>query len=259
MQQTLGYTTLGNGPETIFILHDWFSDQSSYNNLRPYLNTGFYKFVFIDLRGYGLSRNIYGSCTIEEASKDVINIANSLKIEQFHLVGHSMSGQIVQYIPTEAPGRIKSITAITPVPACGNPLPEDVMLHLEAVTKGDMINGKAIVHLMTQNRYHDWFAERKALQWFSCSNPQARTAYLHMFCETDVSNFVKGIDIPMLVICGDYDSPAHNVDRLQNTILQDFKNSQLVCLPSGHYPMEETPVILAATLERFWENVTRKA
>ena len=45
MQQTLGYTTLGNGPETVFILHDWFSDQSSYDNFRPYLNTGFYKFV----------------------------------------------------------------------------------------------------------------------------------------------------------------------------------------------------------------------
>ncbi len=161
MQQTLGYTTLGNGSETIFILHDWFSDQSSYDNLRPYLNTGFYKFVFADLRGYGLSRGVYGSCTIEEASQDIIAIANKLNIEKFHLVGHSMSGQIVQYLPIEAPGRIKSITAICPVPACGNPVPDDVMKHLEAVTKGDIINAKAIIHFMTQNRYHDWFAERK--------------------------------------------------------------------------------------------------
>lgn len=255
MQQTLGYTTLGNGFETVFFLHDWFSDQHSYDSLRPYLNTGFYKFVFIDLRGYGLSRSIYGNCTVEEASKDVVTIANKLKLDNFHLVGHSMSAQIVQYIPIEAPQRVKSISAICPVPACGNPVPNDVMQHLEVVSKGDMINGKAIVHFMTQNRYHDWFVERKALNWFSCSSPQARAAYLHMFCETDVSNLVQGLDIPMLVVCGDYDAPAHSAQRLQQTICQDFKKSQLVSLPSGHYPMEETPVILAATLERFWGNV----
>jgi pimeloyl-ACP methyl ester carboxylesterase len=79
-----------------------------------------------------------------------------------------------------------------------------------------------------------------------------------MFCETDVSDQIRGLDIPMLVVCGDYDAPAHNAQRLQQTICQDFKKAQLVCLPSGHYPMEETPVILAATLERFWNNVLMK-
>jgi len=164
----------------------------------------------------------------------------------------------LQYIPTEATQRIKSIAAICPVPACGSPVPDDVMEQLENIAKGDIINGKAILHMMTQNRYHDWFVERKVLQWFNCSSPEARVAYLHTFCETDVSNLVNGCDIPTLVICGDYDSPFYGTERMQETILKDFKNAQLVCLPSGHYPMEETPIILAATLERFWESITAK-
>lgn len=258
MQQSLGFTTLGNGPEPVFILHDWFSDQSSYDLLRPYLNTGFYKFIFIDLRGYGLSKSIYGNCSIEEASRDVIAIADKLSLKKFHLVGHSMSGLIAQYMSIEIPERIKSISGICPVPACGTPVSDDVIDHLESVAKGDIISAKAIVHFMTQSRYHDWFAERKALQWLNCSTPEARIAYLHMFCETDISDLVKGCDIPTLVICGDYDSAAHNAERMQQTILKDFKKAQLVCLPSGHYPMEETPVILAATLERFWENISLK-
>lgn len=252
MQQTLGYTTHGNGLETVFLLHDWFSDHTSYDNLKPYLNTGLYKFVFVDLRGYGLSKSIYGNCSLEESAKDVIEIANQLKIDQFHLVGHSMSGQIAQYLPLEAPDRIKTIIAMCTVPACGNPVPEDVKLHLEAIIKGDMVNAKAIVQFMTQNRYHDWFYERKALQWFSCSSPAARKAYLQTFCETDVSNLVSGIDIPTLVICGDYDAPAHSADHMQQTVMLDFRKAQLICLPCGHYPMEEVPVLLAATLERFW-------
>ena len=163
-----------------------------------------------------------------------------------------MGAQITQYLPLEAPNRVKSIVAICPVPACGNPIPDDVMQTLEAVSKGDIVNAKAIVQFMTQNRYHDWFHERKALHWISCSSPQARAAYLKMFCETDFSNLVRGIDIPMLVICGDFDAAAHSAQRLQQTIMQDFKKSKLVCLPSGHYPMEETPILLAATMEKFW-------
>ncbi len=252
---TLGFSTLGNGPETILVLHDWFSDQTSYDSIRPYLNTGLYKFVFIDLRGYGKSKSIYGACTLEEAAKDIVTIADNLGVDKFHLVGHSMGGQIVQYIPIEAPGRVKSIAAICPVPACGTPIPDDVLEHLTTVAKGDMAHGKAIVDFMTQNRYHNWFSERKTLHWFSCSTPQARIAYLRMFCETDISALVKGIDIPTLVVCGDYDAAAYSFQRIEQTILKDFKNTQTVCLPSGHYPMEECPIILAATLDRFWGNI----
>jgi pimeloyl-ACP methyl ester carboxylesterase len=248
----LGYKTLGNGRETVFVIHDWFSDCQSFDSLQPYLNTGFYKFVFVDLRGYGRSKAIYGSCTVEEASQDIVSIANSLKIDQFNLVGHSMGGQIVQYLPIYAPNRVKSIVAICPVPACGVPIPDDAMQHLEKVAKGDMLNAKAILQYMTQNRYHDWFYERKALNWFACSSPQARVAYLKMFCETDFSNLITGIDIPMLVVCGDFDAEAYGAQRSQETICKYFKKSQLVCLPSGHYPMEETPILLASVMEKFW-------
>jgi pimeloyl-ACP methyl ester carboxylesterase len=254
LEQTLGFKTLGNGPETVFIIHDWFSDHTAFDGLQPYLNTALYKYIFVDLRGYGLSKTIYGSCTIEEASQDILAIANKLKIERFQLVGHAMGGQIVQYLPVTSPNRIKSIVAVCPVPACGNPVPDDVMHHLEAITKGDITNAKLLVQYMTQNRYHDWFYERKALNWFSCSSPQARAAYLKMFCETDVSNLVSGIEIPMLLICGDFDAAAHSSQRMQQTVMHYFKNAQLVNLPSGHYPMEETPVLLATTMENFWQD-----
>lgn len=249
---TIGFSTYGNGQIPIFFIHDWFSDQSYYENIKPFLNSALYKFIFVDLRGYGNSKSIYGKCTVEEAAKDIVSIADQLKISQFHIVGHEMGAFVAQYLPLEAPSRIKSISAICPVPACGSQIPDDAKEHLEGITKGDIINAKAIAQYMTQNRYHDWFYERKALNWFSCSSPAARQAYLHMFCETNVSSIVRGLEIPTLVICGDYDAPAHSADRMQQTIMQDFRNSHLICLPCGHYPMEEVPILLAATLEKFW-------
>lgn len=256
MKQHISFSTFGNGNTLVMIMHDWFSDQTSYDLLKPYLNTGLYKFIFPDFRGYGTSKNIYGTGSLEESAQDIVNLADFLKADAFHIVGHSMSGQIAQYIPLIAPNRVKSIAAICTVPACGYQMPSDVLKHLEQTSQNDIINAKEIVHFMTSNKYDDWFAERKALQWFTCSSAQARTAYLHTFAQTDISNLVKGLEIPTLVIAGEYDAAAHSIERFNQTIMQDFKNSSLVCLPSGHYPMEETPVILASTLNRFWDNLS---
>lgn len=256
MNQHIGFTTLGNGNTSVIIMHDWLNDQTSYDLLKPYLNTALYKFIFPDLRGYGLSKNIYGTCSLEEAAQDIVILADFLKLNTFHIVGHSMSGQMAQYIPLVAPNRVKSITAICTVPACGYQMPADVLEHLEKTSKNDIISAKEIVHFMTQNKYDDWFAERKAFQWFTCSTPQARAAYLHTFAQTDVSNLVKGLEIPILVIAGEYDAAAHSIERMNQTVMQDFKNASLVCLPSGHYPMEETPVALASAISRFWENLS---
>src|SRR3989338_4496109 len=109
MKQHISFSTFGNGNTSIVIMHDWFNDQTSYDLLKPYLNTGLYKFIFADFRGYGLSKNIYGTCSLEESAQDIVNLADFLKIDTFHIVGHSMSGQIAQYVPLITPNRVKSI------------------------------------------------------------------------------------------------------------------------------------------------------
>lgn len=54
----------------------------------PYLNTDDYTYLFVDLRGYGHSKEMRGTYSVEEASADAIKLINSLAWNKFHLVGH---------------------------------------------------------------------------------------------------------------------------------------------------------------------------
>ena len=77
MPADLGFTSYGNGP-----------------------------YVFADLRGYGASRGIEGTYTLEESAGDASALRHKLGWTQFSLIGHSMSGLIVQLDQPPLPSRI---------------------------------------------------------------------------------------------------------------------------------------------------------
>jgi 3-oxoadipate enol-lactonase len=99
---TLGYTTLGHGDERVLMLHDWSCDHTTYDPVTPFLDGTRFTYVFADLRGYGLSRQIEGKYTVEEASRDSLELAASLGWSRFHVIGHSMTGMVSQRIALDA-------------------------------------------------------------------------------------------------------------------------------------------------------------
>ncbi len=119
MPAALGFKTHGQGRRRVLVLHDWFCDHSSWDAALPYLTPDRFTYVFADLRGYGLSRGIEGACGLDEAARDVIATADKLAWTRFSLVGHSMSGLIVQRVAQLAPERVARIVAVTPVSPAG--------------------------------------------------------------------------------------------------------------------------------------------
>ena len=249
----IGHTLYGTGPERVLIMHDWFSDTSSYDPMRPYMNTEDYTYAFMDLRGYGKSKNIPGECSVEEVARDALELADKLKWGSFHIVGHSMTGMVVQKVAAMAPERITTATAITPVPACGLPgTPHEVMGFLEAGARDNDENALQMVAWMSGERHNKSWHEYKVERWRETSIAEARVAYLHMFVETNFVDEVQGLDTPFLVISGEHDAEAHNEEAMKKTFMAWHKNAKLVVIKNaGHYPMQETPVDLAGVLERF--------
>src|SRR5689334_6159547 len=58
---TLGHVVVGNGPEPVLVLHEWLGDHANYDAVLPNLSPAAARYVFADLRGYGLSRDLAGS------------------------------------------------------------------------------------------------------------------------------------------------------------------------------------------------------
>jgi len=248
----IGHKLYGKGLEKVLVMHDWFSDCSSYDAMLPFLDVNRFTYAFMDLRGYGRSRAIQGNCSVEEAAQDALALADHLRWNQFYVVGHSMSGMIAQRIALDAQPRVKGVVAITPVPACGSPIPEDVMTFLEGAAHSNNQSACQIIGFMTGNKLPDRFCEYKVQQWRATSIPEARVAYLRMFAETNFADQVKGIETPFLVIIGGHDAEGHSESVMKETFLKWYPKAKLAIIQnSGHYPMQETPLYLLGLIENF--------
>ena len=247
----IAHKQIGSGKEKVLVMHHWMGDSTSHDFMLPYLNTDDYTYVFVDLRGYGRSKEMRGTYSVEEASSDAIKLINSLGWNQFHLIGHSMSGMIVQKIAVDNPSRVKSIVAITPVPACGSPGPKEMMDFFESAALNNDAAAMECVNTLTSNRYSKAFAKKMVADSRERSTSEARLGYMHMFFHTDFSESVKGLPIPILVLIGEHDFEGSEA-FMQNTFLKWYPRAQLECCKAaGHYPMIETPIALVATIEKF--------
>jgi pimeloyl-ACP methyl ester carboxylesterase len=248
----VGYTIFGSGMEKVIIIHDWFADHTSYDPMLNYLDDKTFTYAFMDLRGYGKSKDIKGEYTVNEAAEDVLKLADELDWRNFHLIGHSMSGMIAQYITLKAKDRIKSMVTITPVPANGMPGTDDDGFNFMKAATTDKEVAKQAASFMSGNRLSQKWVEFKVKNWFEKSTAEARAGYLHMFVKTDFSKEVQGLDLPILVIAGKYDAESLNENVQRETFLKWYPNATLeVFENSAHYPMQETPVYLATKIEEF--------
>ena len=247
----IAHKQIGKGKEKVLVMHHWMGDSTSYDSLIPYLNMDDYTYIFVDLRGYGRSKEMRGTYTAEEASSDAIKLINSLGWNKFHLIGHSMSGMIVQKIAVENPSRVKSIVAITPVPACGSPGPKEMMDFFESAALNNDGAAMECVNTLTSNRYTKTFAKKMVTDNRQRSTSDARLGYMNMFFHTDFSESVKGLRTPILVLIGEHDFKESEA-FMRNTFLKWYPNAELECCKaSGHYPMIETPIALVASIEKF--------
>lgn len=250
--ELIGHKIIGSGKNNVLVMHNWIQDSTfCYGPLLPYLDTDNFKYLFADLRGYGHSKDMPGSFNVQEASKDAINLADNLSWDKFHIIGHSMSGMIAQKIAVDNRLRIKSVVAITPVPACGSPGPKELMNFLENAARKDDEKAMECIHLLTGHRYSNLFAKKMVHEWRHCSTKEARINYLNMFSYTDFSESAKGLDTPMLILYGEYDAEGSET-MMRETFLKWYPKAHMECCRgAGHFPMLETPVFLASSIEKF--------
>lgn len=241
---------VGSGPHDVLVLHGWFGDAHSFAPMEPSLTPGDFRYVFVDYRGYGARRGVTGAYTIDEIAADALAVADRLGFGQFSLIGHSMGGMAVQRVLTMATARVRKLVAIAPVPASGVPFDADGWaLFSGAADKPE--NRHAIIDYTTGNRLSRTWVQAMVDYSLAHSSRDAFAAYLPAWASTDFSAAVNGLRLPVKVIVGEHD-PALNSAFMQATYLQSYPDAELeVMANAGHYPMHETPVALATSIESF--------
>lgn len=257
MNRVIGHKLYGKGPQKVVVLHDWFGDTTTnYEPMLEFLDGDAFTFAFADLRGYGRSHNIPGECTLEEGVFDVLALIDALKWSTFDIISHSMSALIAQYLTVIVPDQVRRVIAITPVPACGVPAPDEALAFLEDAALRNEISARQVIQFMTGYQQPSEFVDKKVKQWYETSNPEARAAYLKMFSQIDFSQQAKGGLVPFLVIVGANDAEGYREPVMHQTFMQWYPNAELTVLQGcGHYPMQEQPLQLANVIQDY---LTRK-
>ncbi|HET9081109.1 MAG TPA: alpha/beta hydrolase [Trebonia sp.] len=244
------YVQVGSGDHHVIALHGWFGSALGWGHLTDYLNTAQFTYVFPDLRGYGSRRDEPGEYTMAEAAADAIELADRLGWDRYSLVGHSMGGVAIQHALTLAPHRVRRLVGVAPVPATGLPLGQpDWALFTSAAHS--RTSREMIVNYATGSRLTPAFIDLVVRHSLDNSAEEAFASYLPSWAKADLLARVKGNEVPVKVITGEYD-PTQPAGFMEQAWLQVYPNSELEVLRgAGHYPMYETPVALAVAIEEF--------
>jgi pimeloyl-ACP methyl ester carboxylesterase len=247
---SLGYDTYGDGAHKVIVLHGWFGDETFMAPMRDALSLNEFTYVFPAYRGYGASKAQTGACTVEEISADVRALIDALGFHQVSLVGHSMGGKFMQKVAVDAPGRVRRMVGVTPVPAAPVPFDEQGWALFSGAAE-NLGNRRAIIDFTTGSRLSAaWLDHMAAASWANCTK-EAFAAYLLAWAKADFHQAVMGSQIPVKVIVGQHDG-AITADVMKATYLAWYRNAELETMPNaGHYPMNETPVALATAIEAF--------
>lgn len=242
--------SFGQGPLKVMALHGWFGDETTYSPLFRSLDPDRFHWVSPALRGYGVSRHLHGAYTMPEIAEDVLALADDLGWERFSLIGHSMGGKAVQRVLADAPHRIEKLIGITPVPASGVPFDEATFsLFQQAWVNLDAARG--IVNHSVGGRLPKRFVEDIATNTHKVATEEAFAGYLQAWARGDFSADLAGITLPVKIIVGEHDG-AITPDFMRGTFLAHFPNAILeIMRNAGHYPMDETPLALAASIIDF--------
>jgi pimeloyl-ACP methyl ester carboxylesterase len=245
------YVTVGFGDHHVLAIHGWFGSARGWGSLPEFLDGSAYTYVFMNLRGYGDRKEVTGEFTIDEAAADALAVADDLGWDRFSVVGHSMGGKIAHQVLLRAPDRVRTLVGLIPVPAGEMPFDEPSWA-LFSGAPAYPANRAAIIDFTTGNKLTKTFINHMVQHSLENSSVEAFAAYLPAWAKSDFTAQAK-VDTatPVKLIVGVND-PTLSADVMEQTWRVFFPEAELTILPdAGHYPMFESPVSLATSIEEF--------
>ena len=248
---TSSLVSIGSGDRHVLAVHGWFGSARGWGSLPDFLDRSTYTYAFMDLRGYGARQEVAGEFTMEEAAADAITLAGELGWDRFSVIGHSMGAKVAHQMLLQAPDRLDKLVGLNPVPPGAVPMDEQGW-ELFSGAAANAGNRAAIIDFTTGSKLTATFINHVVRHSLENSNQAAFAAYLQAWAKTDFSGKAQpDTRTPVKVIVGVND-PALSADVMEQTWLVCFPEAEMTILPdAGHYPMFESPVSLATSIEEF--------
>ncbi len=193
------------------------------------------------------------TATLASLASRVLDEAARAGLDRFHLVGHSMGGQIAQLAAATAPERVRSLVLVNTVPLSGLPLPADVASAFRA-SGGDRAAQGAI---LDQACLELSAAAKEALLDDAGSiDPSWIARTLDLFVAGGDVTSLAAITCPTLVVATD--DPFLPPPFLEQAVVSKIAGAKLAVVKGpGHYPQVERPDALADVVRSFLADASK--
>jgi pimeloyl-ACP methyl ester carboxylesterase len=248
----LGYDLLASGSHRVLILNDWLDSTATWSAARPYLDQESFSWAFADLRGYGRSRGQKGLFSVEEATGDVIELADALGWGTFAIVGHSMSTLVALHLAQNYPDRVPHTILLTPPPPTGFGVDDATLAAIKALALGEDDRRRNYLRMVAGTRLSAGWLRFKLDRWRAAVDPEAAAAYVSMFARRGLPDPTARVAAPVLAVTGELDAEIMRRAVVMESLAPICEQLSVVALSEcGHYPMQEAPPHLVAIIERF--------
>ncbi len=241
---TINYKLEGDGPETVVLVNGLADDLESWGYQTPALVAAGFRVLSFDNRGVGESDKPAGPYTTKLFAEDTKALVDSLGISDFHLLGVSMGGMIVQEYVLAHPGDVRSL-----IPACTYAAPGPFCSRMFALWEemAPVMGLKSVMQDVTLWAFTQEFFETRGEELAEFEEAMATLtmpigAYLAQLSSIqthDATARLGEITVPTTVIAGETDIliPVELSRRLQ----QGIAGSDWLTVPGGHACIWEHP------------------
>jgi pimeloyl-ACP methyl ester carboxylesterase len=244
---SLHYRVIGEGPRTVVLVHGWMVSGAVWDSMVERMDLTGLRLVIPDSRGTGQSGKPTGGYTLQGLAQDVLAVADAAGAKRFTVVGHSMGGQLAQWVAAQEPSRVEALMLLNPVPAAGLPLPPDAA-GLFRTSAGSREKQTTIINLSCKSLGTD-ILETMLKDAANTSAPAIENIF-DAWTKGGFADKLSAITAPTLVVATDdaFLPPAF----LRDAVVNPIRRARLAYLPGpGHYPQVERPVEAAAMLTAF--------
>jgi pimeloyl-ACP methyl ester carboxylesterase len=248
---TLAYTEHGRGPATVIWIHGWSLSSKVWAPVFEHLDHRGIRSVTYDCRGSGASDKPASGYTLERHARDTVELADHLGVKTFALIGHSMGGQIAQWVAAELPERVTHLLLINSVPASGVPLPEQVT----ALFRPSGGNAQSLANIFSMACKSISASEADRLTKAALeSAPNAVAEGFDAWSKASFEPKLSAVRAKTIVLTTD--DPFLPRTLLEEKVAARLGPARVAYLPgAGHYPQNERPLETAAVINAFLSGV----
>ena len=259
---TLYFKDRGTGPVVTFS-HGWPLNADAWDAQMLFLGKQNYRVIAHDRRGHGRSSQTWGSNDLDTYADDLAELFEHLDVKEATMVGHSTGGgEVVRYIGRHGKKRVKKavlIGAIPPVMVKSDKNPGGLQISVFDGIRAGVAANRAQFFLDLSLPFYgynkpDAKVSEGVRQTFLAQGMQSSVIASYdcvkAFSETDLTEDLKKIEVPTLVLHGDADQivPIADSAYLSSKIV---KNAILKVIEGAPHGMCTTRVdeINAALVE----------